>query len=119
MVVLGGGAVSHERGTPVGMDDDTLLSLLASTAPRSILLLEDLDATPSPAAPPPTPGSCSHSNGSNAFNALNSGGGGDGERGAGGYEASYGRNNPAGGLTLAGLLNAIDGVAAQVRPYPR
>ncbi|KAJ1491599.1 hypothetical protein T484DRAFT_1742891 [Baffinella frigidus] len=58
------------------MDDDTLLSLLASTAPRSILLLEDLDATPSPAAAHPSNGSNSNTsfNGSNsnAFNGSNS-----------------------------------------------
>jgi hypothetical protein len=78
-----------------GMDDDALLSLLASTAPRSILLIEDIDAAGAPGAPraaPPRPP---------PLGLLAAG------AGAGG-----------GGLTLPGLLNALDGVAAQESTPP-
>ena len=70
------------------ISDDSFAEALSSAAPQCILLLEDVDA---------------------AF-VRRDGGGGAGARGvagAGGKEAG------GGALTFSGLLNAIDGVAAQ------
>ena len=103
------------RLTADGLDDDSLHALFASTAPRSIVLIEDVDSTITAVRRGEGGGggggSGSHVTGGGvgawAGGGYDGGGGGAG----GGASASAGGG---GGVTLAGLLNAIDGVAAQV-----
>lgn len=99
-------ALAGELGVPIymlrlsadGLDDDSLHALFASTAPRSIVLIEDVDS---------------------ATAVVRRGHQGRGAGGAGGWGGRGGAGvalggEAGGGVTLAGLLNAIDGVAAQV-----
>lgn len=109
------------RLTADGLDDDSLHALFASTAPRSIVLIEDVDSTIT--AVRRCEGRAGSGGGGGGGGGVPftaggmgawAGGGSDGGRGgavAGGGVSMGG----GGGVTLAGLLNAIDGVAAQVR----
>jgi chaperone BCS1 len=79
--------------TSTRLTDDTFAEALASAAPRCILLLEDVDA---------------------AFGRRDLSAVGWASEGVGGRLGQAGGGGSK-GVTLSGLLNAIDGVAAQVR----
>lgn len=93
------------RLSGAGLDDEAFHRLLAGTARRAVVLLEDVDAaagaavgtTSAPAQPPRE----SATKGGSAHSWLSSGGGSGGV-------GSYGDSR----LTLPGLLNALDGVGA-------
>mmetsp|Transcript_34256 Transcript_34256/g.53444 ORF Transcript_34256/g.53444 Transcript_34256/m.53444 type:complete len:328 (+) Transcript_34256:393-1376(+) len=73
-----------------GLDDDSLHSLFSSTAPRSIILIEDIDATTPVVRRDEFQGAPQDKQ----------------------FHSSH-AVPPLPGVTLAGLLNAIDGIAAQ------
>lgn len=115
-----------------GLNDTNLLDLLNNIPPHTILLMEDIDAvfktalTESKEEPPSAPKELSKDTSNetnneqgNGFN--QNGGGGFGGFGGGGFGgANFGNNNAnraltnqSTRLTFAGILNALDGIAAQ------
>jgi energy-coupling factor transporter ATP-binding protein EcfA2 len=89
-----------------GLSDDGLLRLLAEAPKHAIILLEDVDAAFGAAA---TLEGGSGSSGSKGGDASSSGGA-DGADGRSLRGAGHGGSS---GVTFSGLLNALDGVAAQ------
>lgn len=87
------------------LTDDTLLQLMGSAPRHSILLLEDVDAAFRPESDSKDKeASASDSSGLDAMVALKG-------KGKGGMGGRLGADST--GITFSGLLNAIDGVAAQ------
>ena len=85
------------RLTGAGLDDEAFQRLLAATSRRAVVLLEDVDAARGAAVGSRT--------GEAMYRASPTSSGGVG----GGRRESF---DAAGGLTLPGLLNALDGVGA-------
>ena len=94
------------RLSGAGLDDEAFHRLLAGTARRAVVLLEDVDAAAGAAV------------GTSSATISGGGGGGGGEVGVGGkIRPMSGEFGGGGGgsetlLTLPGLLNALDGVGA-------
>jgi chaperone BCS1 len=102
------------RLSGAGMDDEAFHRLLAGTARRAVVLLEDVDAAAGAAvgaasAPGAAVGGVG-SEGGAVRGGFGSGGGSGGGGGGGGGSGGGGGGDSL--LTLPGLLNALDGVGA-------